>query len=177
MKEYSRYKYNIQDNNPPFHHLLSPSHSHHTYTYIYKHMHTNMNRYSTHSTKLETCLRTMESHWRNWTFITLMLTCFSVCVCVCVRDWVRRWGYGDGTSCCGDVARMRLEYRWKGRWRQCQGLFSVSQSFWADGRSLVSVYCHRDTLFSASLHFSLILSPSLISWSGQFVYQATVLYL
>lgn len=58
-----------------FHHLLSPSHSH----YTYKHMHTNINRYSTYS-KLET-LRTIESHWQNWVFITLMLTCFSVCVC------------------------------------------------------------------------------------------------
>lgn len=41
MKEYSKHKYNIQVNNPPFLHLLPQSH-------IHIEAHTDMNRYTLH---------------------------------------------------------------------------------------------------------------------------------
>lgn len=122
MKEYSRYKYNIQDNNPPSHHLLTPPY--------YTHTNTHMNRYTLDQVADSRLMQQGQwkvtehtSHW--WQ----ARTCFSVCVCMRAGEG---WGHSGGTSRLAvtglqDGVGVQLVGRWR-EWRSC---CSVTQSLWA----------------------------------------------
>lgn len=103
MKEYSRYKYNIQDNNPPSLHLLTQSFSrYYTHTNKRTHTHTHMHRYTLIQVA-DSCLM-QQGQWKVTGTLNIhhtdykpdgMLLRLRTCVSVCVRvsEWVRirRW--------------------------------------------------------------------------------------
>lgn len=90
MKEYSRYKYNIQDNNPPTLHLLTASHCPY-YTHTNTHAHTHMNRYALDQVadsrlmqqgqwKVTETLKVHHTDYKPDGMLLRHRTCFSVCV-------------------------------------------------------------------------------------------------
>lgn len=151
MKEYSRYKYNIQDNNPPclhFWHLILVTAHTHRYTLDSCLMRQGRCRVS------ETLQHT--SHWLQGRRDASVAQDMRECVCarvserarVCRRDVALLWqGY-----------RVGLEYRWRRRWREwrsshsvCLGSLSIlpqsSLSLWSrqcvSQVSLLSLVCRH----------------------------------
>lgn len=186
MKEYSRYKYNIQDNNPPSPLLLTT-----TLPTIHIQTHAHTHTYEQIRTRPGCSVLMQQGQWKVTETLSILhtdykpdgmllllrhRTCFSVCVYESewVSEWVRMWRLGRHVAVTGlqDGVGVQVEGEVE---RMAELLLSHSVSLGGMGGAQSQCVTTEQPL---SLSLFLSLAPSsLTSWSRQCVSQASVLCL